>query len=80
PRRAARRADGEAAARRRLRAQIAALEHALSALGARPAAAPEPAAGERSQRTPRPRLPSAAELAAQRDELLRRLAEAHVGG
>jgi len=77
----ARKRDGEAAARRRLRAQIAALEHALSELAARSAAHPPPAApGERAARTPRPRLPSAAELTAQRDELLRRLAEAHVAG
>lgn len=65
----------EAAARRRLRAQVAALEHALSEVAARPAKATDD-----SRATPRPRLLSAAELAEQRDELLRRLAEAHVAG
>jgi hypothetical protein len=73
-------AGGEAAARRRLRAQIAALEHALSNLTSprapRAAAIPEDAPAPR----PRPRLLSAAELAEQRDELLRRLADAHVAG
>jgi GntR family transcriptional regulator len=73
-----RRADTEAAARRRLRAQIAALEHALSALTARTASPPGTGADEHPPRAPRPRLPSAAELTEQRDELLRRLAEAHV--
>jgi DNA-binding transcriptional regulator YhcF (GntR family) len=68
-------ADNEAAVRRRLRAQIAALEHALSELTTRQAAH-KPVADERPS-TPRPRLLSAAELAQQRDELLRRLAEAH---
>ncbi|HZV73122.1 MAG TPA: GntR family transcriptional regulator [Conexibacter sp.] len=67
--------DGEAAARRRLRAQIAALEHALSELTARHP--PRAAAELGPPATPRPRLLSAAELAQQRDELLRRLAEAH---
>jgi DNA-binding transcriptional regulator YhcF (GntR family) len=71
-------ADDESATRRRLRAQIAALEHALSNLTSRhaprAAAAPDDAPAAR----PRPRLLSAAELAEQRDELLRRLAEAHV--
>ncbi|HET6448251.1 MAG TPA: GntR family transcriptional regulator [Conexibacter sp.] len=73
-RRAARRSDSEAATRRRLRAQIAALEHALSNLTARSASRSAPAAARPS----RPRLLSAAELAEQRDELLRRLADAHV--
>jgi GntR family transcriptional regulator len=68
-------ADDEAATRRRLRAQIAALEHALSELTTRQAAH-KPVADERPS-TPRPRLLSAAELAQQRDELLRRLAKAH---
>ena len=71
--------DDEAAARRRLRAQIAALEHALSNL-TRPASRAADAAEDGPLRTPRPRLLSAAELAEQRDELLRRLAEAHVAG
>jgi DNA-binding transcriptional regulator YhcF (GntR family) len=69
--------DDEAATRRRLRAQIAALEHALSALTARDATPAGGAAAEPRPRTPRPRLLGAAELAEQRDELLRRLAEAH---
>lgn len=71
-------ADGESAARRRLRGQIAALEHALSELTTRKAAH-KPATDERPP-TPRPRLLSAAELAQQRDELLRRLAETHAAG
>ena len=71
--------DGEAAARRRLRGQIAALERALSDLTARHAS--KAAASEDGPApTPRPRLLSAAELAEQRDELLRRLAEAHRAG
>lgn len=69
-------ADDEAAVRRRLRAQIAALEHALSELRA---SAP-PDAGSGASSSPRPRLLSAAELAEERDELLRRLAEAHGDG
>lgn len=69
-------ADDEAAARRRLRGQIAALEHALSQLTARQAAY-RPIATDERPPTPRPRLLSAAELAQQRDELLRLLAEAH---
>jgi len=77
-RRAARQSDGEATTRRRLRAQIAALEHALAqATAGRAAAATKPV--EAGSPPPRPRLLGAAELAAQRDELLRRLAEAHVG-
>jgi GntR family transcriptional regulator len=72
--------DGDAAARRRLRAQIAALEHAISDLTARRASRAKAPADDRPPRTPRPRLLSAAELAEQRDELLRRLAEAHVAG
>lgn len=67
-------AQGAASERRRLRAQIAALEQALSELTARQAA-PRPASG-RPSTTAGPRLPSAAELADQRDELLRRLAAA----
>ncbi|HKG03771.1 MAG TPA: GntR family transcriptional regulator [Conexibacter sp.] len=72
--------DDEAAARRRLRAQIAALEHALSDLTARHASHPANAADDRPPPASRPRLLSAAELAEQRDELLRRLAAAHVVG
>jgi DNA-binding transcriptional regulator YhcF (GntR family) len=71
-------AAGEAAARRRLRAQIAALEHALSNLTARHASRAADPPDEGPPPRPRPRLLSAAELARQRDELLRRLAEAHV--
>jgi GntR family transcriptional regulator len=67
--------DG-AADRRRLRAQIAALEQALSHLTARQPS--DAAPGERTP-TPRPRLLTAAELAQQRDELLRRLTEAQAG-
>jgi DNA-binding transcriptional regulator YhcF (GntR family) len=78
PARKPRAADSEATTRRRLRAQISALEHALSELTARRASRAEAPADERPPRTPRPRLLSAAELAAQRDELLRRLADAHV--
>jgi DNA-binding transcriptional regulator YhcF (GntR family) len=71
-------ADMEAAARRRLRAQIAALEHALSQLTARQAAQATAADDAvAAPPAPRPRLLGAAELAAQRDELLRRLADAH---
>ncbi len=77
----ARATGGEAAVRRRLRGQIAALEHALAQLAARPAsdtgAGAGGAAGEQRAPTPRPRLLSAAELAVQRDELLQRLAEVH---
>lgn len=69
-------ADGEREARRRLRGQIAALEYALSELTTRRGAGAA-AADERPAPAPRPRLPTAAELAEQRDELLRRLAEAH---
>jgi DNA-binding transcriptional regulator YhcF (GntR family) len=68
--------DAEASARRRLRAQIAALEQALSertAARTRSAAITQAGPG----RAPQPRLLSAAELTQQRDELLRRLAEAH---
>lgn len=72
--------DDEADARRRLRAQIAALEHALSDLTARHASRAARATDARPPATPRPRLLSAAELAEQRDELLRRLAETHVAG
>jgi DNA-binding transcriptional regulator YhcF (GntR family) len=71
--------DDEAAARRRLRGQIAALEHALSELTAHQAqGAAVPESGP--PRTLRPRLLSAVELTQQRDELLRRLAEAHAAG
>lgn len=73
-------AGGEAAVRRRLRAQIAALEHALSNLSARHAARAADALADGPPPRPRPRLLSAAELAEQRDELLRRLADAHVTG
>jgi len=69
--------DDDAGVRRRLRAQIAALEHALAGLGAGPAPAAEPADEERRPHTPRARLLDAAELTEQRDELLRRLGEAH---
>ena len=69
-------ADDEAATRRRLRAQIAALEHALAGLTPRDATPAGDATPPRP-RTPRPRLLGAAELAEQRDELLLRLAEAH---
>jgi len=70
-------ADDEAATRRRLRAQIAALEHALAGLTPREATPAGAGAVEPRPRTPRPRLLGTAELAEQRDELLRRLAEAH---
>jgi DNA-binding transcriptional regulator YhcF (GntR family) len=72
--------DDEAAARRRLRAQIAALEHALSDLTSRHVSRAAASADARpsATRRPRPRLLSAAELAEQRDELLRRLAQTHV--
>lgn len=70
-------ADDEAATRRRLRGQIAALEHALSGLTAHDAPPAGAAAADARPRTPRPRLLGADELAGQRDELLRRLAEAH---
>jgi DNA-binding transcriptional regulator YhcF (GntR family) len=73
-----RRGDSEATTRRRLRAQIAALEHALAQATAGRAAAAERTA-ETPPTTPRPRLLNAAELAAQRDELLRRLADVHAG-
>jgi DNA-binding transcriptional regulator YhcF (GntR family) len=73
-------ADDEAATRRRLRTQIAALEHALSDLTARHASRASNTADDRPAPPPRPRLLSATELAEQRDELLRRLAEAHVAG
>lgn len=66
--------------RRRLRAQIAALEQALSELTARQAA---PAAGARpaparAGRAAGPHLPSAAELQRTREQLLQRLAAAQV--
>lgn len=66
--------DEETAARRRLRAQIAALEQALSdLLAARPDLAPK---ATPEPRETRPRMLSAAELEGQRALLLRRLAEA----
>lgn len=77
PRRRSRAPDGEAAVRRRLRGQIAALEHALSGLTVRRASRADPTVEERPPHTPRPRLLSAAELARQRDELVQRLADAH---
>ena len=65
--------DEETATRRRLRAQIAALEQALSdLLAARPDLIPKVASEPREQK---PRLLSAAELENQRALLLRRLAE-----
>lgn len=65
--------DQETAARRRLRAQIAALEQALSdLLATRPDLAPKAASEPRESR---PRLLNAAELEDQRASLLRRLAE-----
>jgi DNA-binding transcriptional regulator YhcF (GntR family) len=77
---AAKPSGDEAATRRRLRGQIAALEHALSGLTAHHASKPTAARDDSPSPTPRPRLLSAAELAEQRDELLRRLAEAHLAG
>lgn len=66
-----------AAERRRLRAQIAALEQALSELTARHAASAEAAQpAPRASAASGPRLPGDAELARQRDELLQRLAAA----
>lgn len=68
--------DDEAAARRRLRAQIAALEQALSDLLAhRPDLAPQGAAPTRE---PKPRLLTAAELEHQRAIVLRQLAEVQI--
>jgi DNA-binding transcriptional regulator YhcF (GntR family) len=71
------RRDPEVAERRRLRAQIATLEQALAELTAGRAAHTPPVAARQSALTPRPHLPGAAELTRERDELLRRLAEAH---
>jgi DNA-binding transcriptional regulator YhcF (GntR family) len=69
--------DAEAVERRRLRAQIAALEHGLSELLARrPALIPAPATGPAARCAGRPRLLSAAELSQQRTELLRSFAAA----
>jgi DNA-binding transcriptional regulator YhcF (GntR family) len=69
--------DAEAVERRRLRAQIAALEHGLSELLARrPALTPAPATGPAARGGGRPRLLSAAELSQQRTELLRSFAAA----
>jgi DNA-binding transcriptional regulator YhcF (GntR family) len=69
--------DAEAVERRRLRAQIAALEHGLSELLARrPALTPAPATGPAARGAGRPRLLSAAELSQQRTELLRSFADA----
>jgi len=65
--------DEQAYERRRLRAQIAALEQTLSDLVARrPGFVPAP---DESPRPARPRLLDAAELAEQRDGLVRRLAD-----
>lgn len=72
--------DEQAAERRRLRAQIAALEQTLSDLVARrPGLAAEPVAATRPSGRARPahaRLLDVAGLAEQRDALVRRLAEA----
>jgi DNA-binding FadR family transcriptional regulator len=68
--------DAEAATRRRLRAQIATLEQALSELlGRHPGLAPQGAAPPRE---PHPRLLTAAELERQRAILLRQLGEVQV--
>jgi DNA-binding transcriptional regulator YhcF (GntR family) len=70
-------ADSDAIVRRRLRAQIAALEQTLSERPghqSRPVPTPATTGG---QPAPRARLLSAAELTYQRDELLRRLADTH---
>jgi DNA-binding transcriptional regulator YhcF (GntR family) len=66
--------DEQAAERRRLRAQIAALEQTLSDLAARRPALVRPPAAER--RPGHARLLDVAGLAEQRDALVRRLAEA----
>jgi DNA-binding transcriptional regulator YhcF (GntR family) len=69
--------DAEALERRRLRAQIAALEHGLSELLARrPTLTPAPATGPAARGAGRPRLLSAAELSRQTTELLRAFAAA----
>ncbi len=68
--------DADAAARRRLRAQIGALEQTLAdILRFRPDLIPSPSASA-SPRMPEARLLDAAELEQQRSELLRRLAAA----
>ncbi|HEX4805757.1 MAG TPA: hypothetical protein VFU94_07640, partial [Conexibacter sp.] len=67
--------DEQAAERRRLRAQIAALEQTLSDLVARRPGLAAPA-DEPARRAPHPRLLDVAGLAEQRDALVRRLAEA----
>jgi len=64
------------ATRRRLRAQIAALEQALAELTARQAGATASPAAANPSRATGPRLPSASELERTRDELLQRLAAA----
>jgi DNA-binding transcriptional regulator YhcF (GntR family) len=70
--------DEQAAERRRLRAQIAALEQTLSDLVARrPGFARAPQ--DEPQRAPQPRLLDVAGLTEQRDALVRRLAEAQAG-
>jgi len=70
--------DEEAAERRRLRAQIAALEQTLSDLVARRPGFARPPLDE-PRRAPRPRLLDVAGLTEQRDALVRRLAEAQAG-
>jgi len=67
--------DDEAAERRRLRAQIAALEQTLSDLVARRPGFAGPLQAE-SRRVSQPRLLDVAGLSEQRDALVRRLAEA----
>lgn len=68
-------ADGQADERRRLRAQIAALEQTLSDLVARrPSVAPS-IGDDPLRRPPHPRLLDAAGLTAQRDALVQRLAD-----
>lgn len=67
--------DGDALERRRLRAQIAALEQTLSDLVARRSGMSE-LAEEAPLRPRHPRLLDVAELAEQRDRLVRRLAAA----
>jgi len=66
--------DEQAAARRRLRAQIAALEQTLSDLVARRPGLIPPT-DERPRRPPQPRLLDVAGLTEQRDALVQRLAD-----
>jgi len=68
--------DEQAAERRRLRAQIAALEQTLSDLVARRPGLAPPAGEPSPRRPPHPRLLDVAGLTEQRDALVRRLAEA----